>query len=244
MVRFAWGWGALGALACSAVWAVSPPVTGDVCINQGPTRECILPTPVVPLKPQVPPAQTEGNMLVNGSFEQPALSVGDWQVHQAIPGWVTVDGPGIELQHRAAGAPHHGNQLAELDSHGNSAIVQAVSVVPGQTYELRFWTMARPRTPTQSNGLDVFVNDTRIHRVRHSSVPAELPVHDMHPMPLHLPMPSAGLSVRAPLFEEVHLRWTAGPDVNVAVLRFEASGCSDSLGSYLDTVSWRAVGRD
>jgi hypothetical protein len=125
MVRFAWSWGALGALACSAVWAVSPPVTGDVCINQGPTRECILPTPVVPLKPQMPPAQVEGNMLVNGSFEQPALSVGDWQVHQAIPGWVTVDGPGIELQHHAAGAPHHGNQL------GAGALALKGQLLPG-----------------------------------------------------------------------------------------------------------------
>ena len=92
-----------------------------------------------------------------------------------------------------------------------------------------------------SNGLDVFVNDTRIHRVRHHSVAAELPVHDMRPMPLHLPMPSAGLSVRGPLFEEVRLRWTAGPGVNVAVLRFEASGCRDGLGSYLDAVSWEAL---
>ena len=240
MVRFAWGWGALGALACSAVWAVSPPVTGDVCINQGPTRECILPTPVVPLKPQVPPAQVEGNMLVNGSFEQPALSVGDWQVHQAIPGWVTVDGPGIELQHHAAGAPHHGHQLVELDSHGNSAMVQAVPVVPGQTYELRFWTMARPHTPANSNGLDVFVNDTRIHRVRHSSWQPAPPDQDVRPMPIS---PTVMVMRQAP-FEEVRLRWTAGPGVSVAVLRFEASGCSDGLGSYLDAVSWRAVGRD
>ena len=233
MARIAWVCGVLGVAACSAVWADSPPT--DLMPGFIPRMPTV--QPVAPIKPG-------GNMLINGSFEHPRLLQGHWQVFQAIPGWVSVDGPGMEIQHEAAGPAHDGQQLMELDSHGNSAIVQAVSVVPGQTYELRFWTSARPGTPTSSNGLDVFVNDTRIHRVRHSSVPAELPVHDMHPMPLHLPMPSAGLSVRAPLFEEVHLRWTAGPDVNVAVLRFEASGCSDSLGSYLDTVSWRAVGRD
>lgn len=208
------------ALGCASTgWATSPPAP-TVCVNTGPTRECVLPTPM-PVPPTAPlsvrPAPSAGNLLVNGSFEQPALAPGAWQVFNAIPGWVVVDGPGVEIQRGAAGAAQHGEQLVELDSHANSAMVQAVAVQPGMEYELRFWTMARPGTAADTNGLDVFVNDVRVHRVRHTDAPG---------------------------FQEVRLRWTAGPDVAVAVLRFEANGCSDSLGSYLDNVSWRAVGRD
>jgi hypothetical protein len=207
------------ALTCaSSAWATSPPVP-TTCVNTGPTRECIAPTPM-PLPPTAPlsvrPAPPSGNLLVNGSFEQPALATGAWQVFNAIPGWVVVDGPGVEVQRGAAGAAQHGEQLVELDSHANSAMVQAVAVQAGVVYELRFWTMARPGTTADTNGLDVFVNDVRVQRVRHTEAPG---------------------------FQEVRLRWTAGPDVALAVLRFEASGCSDSLGSYLDNVSWRAVDR-
>jgi hypothetical protein len=176
-----------------------------------------LPLSAVPAPP--PPSD---NLLINGSFEQPALTPGGWSVWPAVPGWVAVDGPGIEVQRGAAGPAQHGEQLVELDSHGNSAMVQAVAVHAGATYELRFWTMARPGTVANTNGLDVFVNDVQVHRERHTHSPQRA---------------TTG-------FQEVRLRWTAGPDVTQAVLRFEASGCSDSLGSYLDNVSWRRVGRD
>jgi hypothetical protein len=210
------------ACASASLWATSPPRPPS-CVNTGPTRECIAPPrpvpgpsdPTRPVRPTAPP----DNLLVNGSFEEPALAHGSWDVFQAVPGWVAVDGPGIEIQRGAAGPAHHGEQLVELDSHANSAMVQAVAVEPGQTYELRFWTMTRPGTRAETNGLDVFVNDSRVHRVRHAApVPAQ--------------------------FTEVQLRWTAGPGVRQALLRFEASGCSDGLGSYLDAVSWRRVGRD
>jgi hypothetical protein len=217
------------AFASTSSWATSP-IFSNTCLNTGPTRECIhqttelvpapmpVPVPPVGLRPMRPPISSD-NLLLNGSFEEPALSAGSWDVFQAIPGWVTVDGPGIEIQRDAAGRAHHGQQLVELDSHGNSAMLQAVAVQPGVSYELRFWTMARPGTAPNTNGLDVFVNDTRVQRVRHA--------------------PSATAQ-----FSEVQLRWTAGPGVQQAVLRFEASGCSDALGSYLDAVSWRQVSRD
>lgn len=208
----------------TTAWATSPPVL-PTCINTGPTRECVMPIPM----PQPPtpdalmrPAPASENLLVNGSFEQPALTPGGWSVLPAVPGWATVDGPGIEIQRGAAGPAQHGEQLVELDSHSNSAMLQAVAVQAGATYELRFWTMARPGTAANTNGLDVFVNDVRVHRERHTPV-------------------SHGA---APGFYEVRLRWTAGHNVALAVLRFEASGCSDSVGSYLDNVSWRRLGRD
>lgn len=182
------------------------------------------------------------NLLINGSFESPPLPPGGWQVFQAIPGWVAVDGPGIEIQRGAAGPAPHGAQLAELDSHGNSAMVQAVAVQPGVEYELRFWTQARPGTAADTNGLDVWINGVRVHQVRHGDAVDAPPAAGPHgPVHDELPPHLRALRPAAPTFQEVRLRWTAGPDVTQAVLRLAATGASDGLGSYIDNVSWRAV---
>ena len=234
----------VGASSARALSPLPPPT----CVNTGPTRECIMPMPM-PRPPTAPPLvhpePPSDNLLINGSFEQPVLAPGGWSVFSVVPGWAAVDGPGIEVQRDAAGPAQHGKQLVELDSHGNSAMVQAVAVQAGATYELRFWTMARPGTAANTNGLDVFVNDVRVHRVRHGhAVGAQAAVSPHGSAHDELPPHLLAARQAALGFQEVQLLWTAGPDVTQAVLRFEASGCSDSLGSYLDNVSWRAVGRD
>ncbi len=93
--------------------------------------------------------EEDTDLIVNGGFEDPNLSNGQWQVYTGttVPGWAVVGGAGLEIQDHAAGNPHGGSQLAELDSHGagsQSTIEQVISTVPGQKYRLTFWHSPRP----------------------------------------------------------------------------------------------------
>jgi hypothetical protein len=88
--------------------------------------------------------------IVNGGFEDPVVV--HFNVFAGIPGWTSASGCGIEIQHRAAGTPVEGDQLAELGSHDlfgsgcdpRSSMAQDVATLPGATYELRFAYSARP----------------------------------------------------------------------------------------------------
>lgn len=110
---------------------------------------------------------TAANLIVNGSFEDCAPvacpGAGAWAVFGSIPGWMTMAGPGIEIQSNGAdgaAATHFttfGTHYAELDSHpgpnSNSTMQQALVLSAG-LYELSFWY--RPRTGTQNdNGINV-----------------------------------------------------------------------------------------
>lgn len=203
-------------LACvSACGGAGKSQQSSTCLNTDPFCEFISSKPALgPLESTLPNQVIEPNenLLVNGSFEVPALAPETWDVFPEVPGWLALAGPGIEIQHATAGPAHDGEQHAELDSQANSAMVQTVAVQSGHTYELRFWTMARPGTEAETNGLDVFVNDVLVRRVQHA--PTEQ-------------------------YTEEQVLWTAGPGVRQASLRFEATGSSDTMGSYLDAVSFR-----
>jgi Protein of unknown function (DUF642) len=85
------------------------------------------------------------NIVVNGSFEQPAIAADSFQIFSpSIPGWTDTSGCGIEIQSGVAGAPSNGAQLVELDSNCSSTIVQTLSTQPGLSYVLRFDFSARP----------------------------------------------------------------------------------------------------
>ena len=102
-------------------------------------------------------------LLTNGDFEDPARTSG-WGVYETIPGWSTVDGPGIEIQTSGTVSgisAQSGNQYVELDSHpspGNSSMIQILELHAG-SYILDFWY--RPRTNTSgSNGIQVGVQNS------------------------------------------------------------------------------------
>lgn len=105
----------------------------------------------------------QANLIVNGSFEDPAI--GGWQVFNTITGWTTPSGPGIEIQNNVAGSPYDGNQHVELDSYGNSAMQQTVSTVAGAWYNLQFAYSPRPNVSSESNGIEVLWNDTIIFAI-------------------------------------------------------------------------------
>ena len=97
------------------------------------------------------------NLVQNGSFESPALGSGNWGIYPAIPNWTLVSGSGAEVQNNVAGAPYAGEQHVELDGNDNSAIEQAVPVVPGATYLFTWAYSPRPGVASTSNGVAALV---------------------------------------------------------------------------------------
>jgi hypothetical protein len=62
--------------------------------------------------------------VINGSFEEPQISPGSFMTFQSIPGWTLSLGPDIEIQNHWGGwNAYDGDQLVELDSHGNSGMI-------------------------------------------------------------------------------------------------------------------------
>ncbi len=107
--------------------------------------------------PSVQAAPIGGNLVVNGSFEQPVLDVSAAHLN-SIPGWQLASGL-FEIQRGAAGAPKDGAQLLELDA-GTvpSSVYQDVPTVLGTVYRLTFAFSPRPGTPAADNVLHVTWN--------------------------------------------------------------------------------------
>lgn len=107
----------------------------------------------------MPLHNAEADLILNGGFEQPDIPTGTFAVFAAIPGWTTTFGPGIEIQDHVAGSPFEGAQHVELDSFGNSGMIQTVvPTTPGQIYDFRFAYSPRPGVPATSNGIEVYFN--------------------------------------------------------------------------------------
>lgn len=153
------------------------------------------------------------NMIVNGSFEDPAVSPGGWAVFQTIPGWTTISGRGIEIQDNAAGAAFDGSQLVELDSHSNSAMEQLVTTTPGYSYFLTFAYSPRINRPAHTNWLEVLWNDVLIDSF-------------------------TGVGAGQTQWS-VKNYTVVGTGLDSLV--FRAAGTNDSYGGYLDAVSMNPV---
>ena len=86
------------------------------------------------------------NLLVNGSFELPALGPGGFAAFSSVPGWTALPGGAIEVWRGAFGVtPTDGAQSLELDLlDGRDGFSQTVTTTAGQDYTLSFDTMLRP----------------------------------------------------------------------------------------------------
>ncbi len=108
------------------------------------------------------PLVAQANLIVNGGFEEPALSSGSWGVYSSILGWTATFGSGIEIQNNAAGAPYQGAQHVELDSHygtqTNSGMAQTVATTAGLQYLLSFAYSPRPNVGSTSNGIELWID--------------------------------------------------------------------------------------
>jgi hypothetical protein len=109
---------------------------------------------VLPGAPVTPP----GNLLLNGSFEEPGSSP---YGTRALPGWQVTQGtvdlvPAGEWQP----APGEGRQSLDLvGSPGAARIEQTFATMPGQEYLFSGWMAHNPSNPVAPEGrADVFLN--------------------------------------------------------------------------------------
>lgn len=152
------------------------------------------------------------NLLVNGSFESTAVLNGNWVNVANIPGWQVQSGPGtgFEVRNNVVGAAHGGNNYIELDTNGNTTIVQLIdNLLPGAGYTLDFWYSPRVGQPASTNGLAVYWNNSLIDSFT-----------------------AAGSNVNVWVEHSYQVQATAGTNR----LSFAATGTSDSLGGNLDDV--------
>ena len=119
----------------------------------------------------------------------------------------------IELQNNVAGAPaaNGGSVFAELDADSNSAMSRIIG--PGQ-YQLSFLYSPRPGVTFDSNGIDVTIDGVDLVMV-------------------------SGLGTTGTAWSTLNssIFTVTGP----GVLRFAASGTSDSLGGYIDNITLNSV---
>ena len=154
------------------------------------------------------------NLLVDGGFEQPALSRGSYGTFTAIPGWIGV--PNIEVQNRVAGSPFEGDQFVELDTNANSSMYQDITTIAGVTYKIHFEYSPRPGVAALSNGIQALWDNSLYALVALNG----LGLNDTSWSGYDFTTVAAGSTSR---------------------LTFSAFGTSDGLGGYLDNVSVTAV---
>lgn len=98
------------------------------------------------------------NLIHNGSFEEPVVTNSrQWDWYGSIPGWTLAQGNVIEVQKtiKGIGSAADGFQHVELDSNQSSSIFQDLSTKVNRKYSLTFAFSARPGTPTSDNILGI-----------------------------------------------------------------------------------------
>ncbi len=150
------------------------------------------------------------NLIANGSFEQPALSIGEMQIRSSIPEWTTTFGFSVEIQNNCIGFgyPYEGNQLVELDGNKSSNIMQNITTQPGTYYQLTFAYFARPEPEAGLSEIDVYWNGTLLDQLSKTFYP---PVWELK-------------------------SYTVQATENITTLEFRDAGLSNSYGGYLDDV--------
>ena len=161
------------------------------------------------------------NLIVNGSFEEPTQSSGSWGFHTSMSGWTVkpdadADRGGVEVRNNTVGEAQDGSNFIELDAYGNSWISQTVDTIENNRYQLTFWYSPRENVAADTNGIEVFWNDTSLGTLTGSGVGNTGNVWATHTFTVS----GAGLAT---------------------ALKFAAVGTSDSYGGSLDNVSLTAV---
>ena len=99
-------------------------------------------------------AHAQPNLVVNGSFEDPALN-SSAAVFPSIPGWTLSYGPAIEIQRQYNGwSAAHGSQWVELDARGSIGIYQNIPTTSGAVYQLSFAFSPRPENRPDNEAYD------------------------------------------------------------------------------------------
>lgn len=158
---------------------------------------------------------TPRNLIVNGSFEDPAIPSQQYRLTRNIPGWQVDSKAEAEIQHNFAGEGESadGQQHIELDGKENGSISQTVSTEPGRHYVLKFAYSPRPGQPEDTNRIEVLFNGEIIATVS-----------------------SVGETTTA----WKRYKYDVVAKTRSTVLTFRAAGKSDGWGGLLDAVSLEA----
>jgi len=107
------------------------------------------------------PPVSGDNLLVNGSFEQAAVSANWFAGFSSIPGWTALSGGTIELWNNLNGVKAtDGVNYGELDYlSGRDGFYQTVKTVAGQSYDLSFDARSRPDWAGLNSSIEVLWND-------------------------------------------------------------------------------------
>lgn len=164
------------------------------------------------------------NLILNGGFESPDLATGTWAIfpNASQTSWEVEGGDGLEIQDHAAGSPHSGDQLAELDSNNSSAISQTFATVVGGKYRFTFWYSPRPGREAGDNGIQAQVKVISA---------GNLLVNDT----------IGNAAVGAGDTTWVMYTYNFIAESNTTKVMFTDTGTSNSFGGYLDDVSVRAL---
>ncbi len=152
-----------------------------------------------------------GDIVTNGSFEDPVITPGTYSIFDSISGWTATSPPPclIEIQNHVAGTPDVGDQFMELDSNCSSTVQQTLPTLPGVTYNLQFDFSPRPG-----------IADNHVQVKWNGTVVADLTAN--------------GIELSDTLWTPHSIQVTAtGPS---ATLSFADLSVSDSLGTYIDNV--------
>ncbi len=116
-------------------------------------------------EPAEPVCKIGGNLLKNGSFEEPVV-IGDWGIFNPVANWAISLSDGLEVWRNFYGGASEGEQNVELDGNASTRITQTVTTTPGAVYELRFDFSARPDSDSAlHNSVEAFVGTTSLMTV-------------------------------------------------------------------------------
>jgi Protein of unknown function (DUF642) len=124
---------------------------------------------VLPPSPALP-----GNLLVNGSFEQPRVPPGAGarllDRAEDLPGWhITAGSVDVVASDRWQSAPDQGNQSLDLIGDRPATLEQTFATVPGQEYLFGGWVAPHPDNPYSDEGrADVSINGRFRFLIGHS----------------------------------------------------------------------------
>ncbi len=152
-------------------------------------------------------------LIKNGNFEKNGVSDKTWTITNTLSGW-TVGPDGVEVRNNVAGAAKYGKNYLELDANRNSWISQSIDTVAGTQYNLTFYYAPRENTRADTNGIDVYWNNTLM---LHEAMDNLTSVTNWYKVDLSM--------------------FAVG---SLSTLQFKASGLSDSIGGSLDNVSLTA----
>lgn len=159
------------------------------------------------------------NLVRNGSFEEPLVTNSrQWDWYGSIPGWSLSQGNAIEVQKtiKGIGSAADGVQHVELDSTQSSSIFQYLSTKVNRKYSLTFAFSARPGTPTSDNILGIKWNSYLIDKLM-----------------------ADGTGFTDSNWK--NFTYTVTAKTSRTRLEFADLGKSNSVGTYIDNVSVKAV---